>query len=102
MAWPLIIGGFHCHTWVTDPAFAGVNAVAWLTELCCGSCRNCGQSRSAVTRAASVAAAAEPLLAAVDPDAVVAAPAAGASKPAAAAAAMAARRKIRMLSCFPR
>src|SRR5215471_16754084 len=42
---PVITGGCQCHTWLADAAFDGVNAVAGLTELCCGSCRNCGQSR---------------------------------------------------------
>src|SRR5215831_10764559 len=45
---PVITGGCQCHTWAAEAAFAGVNAVAGLTELCCGPCRYCGQSRFAV------------------------------------------------------
>src|SRR5215472_11013142 len=44
---PVITGGCQCHTWVAEAAFDGVNAVAGLTELCCGPCRYCGQSRAA-------------------------------------------------------
>src|SRR5436305_4393988 len=40
----VITGGCQCHTWLADAAFDGVNAVAALTELCCGPCRYCGQS----------------------------------------------------------
>src|SRR6266567_1422697 len=61
---PLITGGCQCHTWVTEPAFDVVNAVALLTELCCGPCRYWGQSRFGAARAGP---------------AVRAAPAAGAS-----------------------
>src|SRR5260370_1794885 len=43
--WPLITGGCQCHTWCAEAAFDGVNAVALLTELCCGPCSYCGQSR---------------------------------------------------------
>src|SRR5215472_11185866 len=43
---PVITGGCQCHTWVAEAAFADVNAVARLTELCCGPFRYCGQSRS--------------------------------------------------------
>src|SRR5690242_21037350 len=42
---PLTTGGCQCHTWVTEPAFDVVNAVELLTELCCGPCKYCGQSR---------------------------------------------------------
>src|SRR5262245_46679312 len=42
---PLITGGCQCHTWCAEAAFDGVNAVALLTELCCGPCSYCGQSR---------------------------------------------------------
>src|SRR6266568_2685510 len=42
---PLITGGCQCHTCVTEPEFDVVNAVALLTELCCGPCRYWGQSR---------------------------------------------------------
>src|SRR5215813_3986204 len=42
---PLTTGGCQCHTWFADAAFDGVNAVALLNELCCGSCRYWGQSR---------------------------------------------------------
>src|ERR1022692_4532552 len=42
---PLPPGGCQCHTWLAEAAFDGVNAVARLTELCCGPCRYCGQSR---------------------------------------------------------
>src|SRR5689334_1619486 len=42
---PLITGGCQCHTWVTEPEVDVVNAVALLTELCCGPCRYWGQSR---------------------------------------------------------
>src|SRR5579859_3287864 len=42
---PLITGGCQCHTWLTEPAFDVVNAVALLTELCCGPCRYWVQSR---------------------------------------------------------
>src|SRR5690348_4852266 len=50
---PVITGGCQCHTWVADAAFDGVNAVAGLTELCCGPCRYCGQSRLAPDAAAA-------------------------------------------------
>ena len=55
MGEPLGAGGVQCHTTVADAAFAVVNAVVGLTELCDGSCRNCGQSRLVVARAAPVA-----------------------------------------------
>src|SRR5215471_11802343 len=42
---PLITGGCQCHTCATEPEFDVVNAVALLTELCCGPCRYWGQSR---------------------------------------------------------
>src|SRR5215472_6993102 len=42
---PLITGGCQCHTCVTEPEFDVVNAVALLTELCCGPCSYWGQSR---------------------------------------------------------
>src|SRR5215467_4536263 len=53
---PVITGGCQCHTWVADAAFDGVNAVAGLTELCCGPYRYCGQSRlgAATARAPAV------------------------------------------------
>src|SRR3954453_10774795 len=44
---PLTAPGVKCHTRRTDDAFAGVNAVAALTEACCGPCRYCGQSVAA-------------------------------------------------------
>src|SRR5215470_19958066 len=50
---PVITGGCQCHTWVAEAAFDGVNAVARLTELCCGPCRYCGQSRPAPDPAAA-------------------------------------------------
>src|SRR5215470_8313469 len=50
---PGITGGCQCHTWVAEAAFDGVNAVAGLTELCCGPCRYCGQSRAASGPAAA-------------------------------------------------
>src|SRR5690349_13310672 len=46
-------GGCQCHTWLADAAFDGVNAVARLTELCCGPCRYCPQSRAAPVAAAA-------------------------------------------------
>src|SRR5579859_2500051 len=49
---PLITGGCQCHTWLTEPAFDVVKAVALLTELCCGPCRYWGQSRSGAALAA--------------------------------------------------
>src|SRR5215467_11677689 len=49
---PGITGGCQCHTWMAEAAFDGVNAVAGLTELCCGPCRYCGQSRPAPDAAA--------------------------------------------------
>src|SRR5689334_23618684 len=52
---PLGAGGVQCHATVAEAAFAVVNAVAGLTELCDGSCRNCGQSRLVVARAAPAA-----------------------------------------------
>src|SRR5262249_2445129 len=48
--WP---AGGQCHTWVADAAFDGVKAVAGLTELCCGPCRYCGQSRLGPAAAAT-------------------------------------------------
>src|SRR5215470_9104661 len=42
---PVITGGCQCHTWVGDAAFDGVNAVAGLTEPCCGPYKYWGQSR---------------------------------------------------------
>jgi hypothetical protein len=42
---PVITGGCQCHTRTGEAAFDGVNAVALLTESCCGSCTNWGQSR---------------------------------------------------------
>src|SRR5215469_15849289 len=42
---PLITGGCQCHTCLAEPEFDVVNAVALLTELCCGPCRYWGQSR---------------------------------------------------------
>jgi hypothetical protein len=36
---PLMTGGCQCHACVTEPEFEVVNAVALLTELCCGPCR---------------------------------------------------------------
>src|SRR5215469_951807 len=50
---PVITGGCQCHTWVAEAAFDGVNAVAGLTELCCGPCRYCGQSRAAADAGAA-------------------------------------------------
>src|SRR5436309_9563663 len=50
---PGITGGCQCHTWPADAAFDGVNAVARLTELCCGPCRYCPQSRAAPVAAAA-------------------------------------------------
>src|SRR6266516_1340804 len=47
---PLITGGCQCHTWLAEPAFDVVNAVALLTELCCGPCRYWGQSRCGAAR----------------------------------------------------
>src|SRR5215472_484281 len=76
---PLITGGCQCHTWCAEAAFDGVNAVALLTELCCGPCSYCGQSRF-TARAA---------LAAAGPAGALAAQAAGTSiRPAAARAAI--------------
>src|SRR5215467_10291312 len=58
---PLITGGCQCHTWCAEAAFDGVNAVALLTELCCGPCSYCGQSRfGAAVRAAGPLAAVAP------------------------------------------
>src|SRR5579862_2536391 len=42
---PLTLGGIQCHTTVADAASAGVNAVAALTDACCGPCKYCVQSR---------------------------------------------------------
>src|SRR5215813_4449000 len=74
---PGMAGGCQCHTWRAEAAFDGVNAVALLTELCCGPCSYCGQSRfGAAVRAGPAALAGAP-----------AAPAAGTSvRPAAASA----------------
>src|SRR5215468_11329411 len=70
---PLITGGCQCHTWCAEAAFDGVNAVALLTELCCGPCSYCGQSRfTARAGFAAAAVAGAP-----------AAPAAGSVRPAA-------------------
>src|SRR6266849_5699975 len=44
---PVIAGGCQCHTWLAEAALDGVNAVARLTELCCGPCRYCRQSSPA-------------------------------------------------------
>src|SRR5499425_3585952 len=55
---PLITGGCQCHTWWAEAAFDGVNAVALLTELCCGPCSYCGQSRFGAAVCACPAAAA--------------------------------------------
>src|ERR1700758_2136354 len=55
---PLTAGGCQCHIWAADAAFAGVNAVVWLTELCCGPFRYCGQSRSGPAAGAARATAA--------------------------------------------
>src|SRR5215470_15330624 len=74
-------GGCQCHTWCTEAAFAGVNALALLTELCCGPCSYCGQSRFGAAARAGPAAAA--------PADAPAAPAAGTSiRPAAIKAAV--------------
>src|SRR5262249_19510223 len=51
-------GGCQCHTWRAEAAFDGVNAVALLTELCCGPCSYCGQSRFGAALRAGPAAAA--------------------------------------------
>ena len=76
---PLIAGGCQCHTWCAEAAFDGVNAVALLTELCCGPCSYCGQSRFGAAVRAGLAALAD----------APAAPAAGTSvKPAAVRAAI--------------
>src|SRR5215467_13075194 len=74
---PGMAGGCQCHTWRAEAAFDGVNAVALLTELYCGPCSYCGQSRFGAAVRAGPAAAAP------------AAPAAGTSvRPAAASAAI--------------
>ncbi len=52
---PATAGGCQCQVTLAAAAFDGVNAVAGLTELCCGPCRYCGQSRLGPVAAAAPA-----------------------------------------------
>jgi hypothetical protein len=54
---PLTPPGVKCHARRTDAAFAVVNAVAALTDVCCGPCKYCGQSVVAANAGAGAAAA---------------------------------------------
>src|ERR1700735_3716291 len=54
---PVTAGACQCHIWCAEAALDGVNAVAGLTELCCGPCRSCGQSRPGLAAGAVTAAA---------------------------------------------